>query len=70
MNTNRPEAYMNDPDIVNLEMPLREVKAIRLKIFDDTKGMTFDERNAYYREGISDICNEFNIQLVTAATGR
>ena len=65
MNTDRLKTYMNDPDIARLEMPLREVKAIRLMIFDDTKDMTFDERNDYYREGIEDICNEFNIKLVT-----
>jgi len=58
---------MNDPDIANLETPLREVKAVRLMIYDDTKGMTFDERNAYYREGVEDICSEFNIKLVASA---
>ena len=64
MTTNRLEKYMNDPDIAHLEMPLREVKAIRLMIFDDTKDMTFDERNAYFKSGIAKICSEFNIELV------
>ncbi|MCL2254249.1 MAG: hypothetical protein FWC09_07370 [Lachnospiraceae bacterium] len=67
MDTNRFEEYLDDPDIVNLEMPLREIKAIRLMIFDDTKEMTFDERNAYFREGVEDICVEFNIELVASA---
>ena len=32
--------YMNDPDIINEPMPLREVHAIRLMIYDETKDMT------------------------------
>ena len=44
--------YMNDPSVVHLQMPLREVKAIRLMIYDETKGMTSSERTAYYNDSI------------------
>jgi hypothetical protein len=42
--------YMNDPSVVNEQMPLREVHAIRLMIYDRTKGMTPVERTQYYSE--------------------
>ena len=32
--------YMKDPDISRIPMPLREVKAIRLMLYDETKDMT------------------------------
>ena len=40
--------YMNDPDIINEPSALREVHAIRLMIYDETKNMTKEERTAYY----------------------
>ncbi|MCL2688852.1 MAG: hypothetical protein FWE57_03255 [Chitinispirillia bacterium] len=43
--------YMNDPDIIDEPMGLREVHAIRLRIHDETKGMTPEEHTAYFREG-------------------
>ncbi|MCL2293664.1 MAG: hypothetical protein FWC36_02195 [Spirochaetes bacterium] len=43
--------YMNDPDIINEPMPLREIYAARLKIHDETKNMTNEERIAYYNAG-------------------
>jgi len=41
--------YMNDPDIVDEPMPLREIHAIRLKIYDETRGMTDAEYNDLVR---------------------
>ena len=38
--------YMNDPDIAKMREPWREIHAIRLKIQDETKDMTFEERKA------------------------
>ena len=45
------DCYMNDPDIINEPMPLREIYAARLKISDETKDMTAEERTAYYNAG-------------------
>ena len=44
------DRYMNEPEIVNEPLPLREVHAIRLMIHDDTKNMTPDEVTAYYQK--------------------
>jgi hypothetical protein len=41
---------MNDPDIIDEPMYLREIHAIRFMIQDQTKNMTFEERKAYYHE--------------------
>jgi hypothetical protein len=40
------EDYMNDPEIANEPMALREIHAIRLKLQDERKGMTNEERRA------------------------
>ena len=64
---NNLDKYMNDPDIINEPMPLREVHAIRLKIYDETKDMNPDERKAYYTDGLDVICQKFNIKLVKNA---
>lgn len=42
--------YMNDPEIAHEPMPWREIHAIRLKIYDETKGMTDAEYNALVRQ--------------------
>jgi hypothetical protein len=44
------EDYMNDPAIVNEPMALREIHAARLKIQDETDGMTMAEHTAYFHE--------------------
>jgi hypothetical protein len=41
---NKLEKYMNDPDIVNEPMAMREVHAIRLMIQDEQKDMSVEER--------------------------
>ena len=41
------EEYYNDPEIVNEHPLLREIHAIRLKLHDERKGMTIDEKIAY-----------------------
>ena len=41
--------YMNDPDLADEPSALREVHAIRLMIYDETKNMTAAEHTAYFR---------------------
>jgi len=40
--------YMNDPELVNEPSALREVHAIRLKIYDEIKNMSATEMTAYF----------------------
>jgi len=44
--------YMNDPDIINEPLALREIHAIRLMLYDETKDMTASEHTAYYNKAI------------------
>ena len=55
------DKYMNDPDIVNESMPLREVHAIRLMIWDEIKDMTPEERVAYYNDA-NDVIKEYSLE--------
>jgi hypothetical protein len=41
---------MNDPDIAHYPMPWREIYAIRLKIYDETKNMTDAERKDFVHQ--------------------
>jgi Zn/Cd-binding protein ZinT len=43
--------YLNDPSLVDEPEALREVHAARLKIQDETKSMTAEEKKAYYHDG-------------------
>ena len=64
MNPNNLDKYMNDPEIINEPMPLREIHAIRLKIHDETKNMTTDERREYYTDGLDEICQRYDIKII------
>jgi predicted DNA-binding protein (UPF0251 family) len=44
--------YMNDPEIIDEPMALREIHAIRLKIQDETENMTADQRREYSRKKV------------------
>jgi hypothetical protein len=55
------EEYMNDPDIINEPMGLRQTHAARFLISDETKGMTREELHNYYHEGAKAILAEFGI---------
>jgi hypothetical protein len=56
---------MNDPEIVGEPMPLREVHAIRLMIYDDTKDMTKDERKAYYNKGLAEAQAQYKLKIAS-----
>ena len=53
--------YLNDPALASEPSALREVHAIRLKIHDDTKGMTVVERSAYFRERAARAMRNFDL---------
>ena len=55
------EYYMSDPDIAGEPAPLREVHAIRLMIYDETKGMTSEERMACARREALEVMEEFGL---------
>ena len=62
------EQYMNDPNVAHMQMPLREVKAIRLMIYDEIKDMTSSERTAYYNDSIKRAQEKgFNLKTVVSA---
>ena len=61
--------YMSDPSVAHLQMPLREVKAIRLMIYDETKDMTPSERTTYYNDSIKR-AQEKGFKFQTAASSR
>jgi hypothetical protein len=42
---------MNAPELAGEPRALREVHAMRLKIHDETQGMTAAEHTAYFHEG-------------------
>ena len=57
---------MNDPSVIHLQMPLREVKAIRLKIYDEQKDMTSEELNEYYDNVEKKAESEYGIKFVSS----
>jgi len=59
--------YMNNPAIINEPMPLREVHAIRLMIYDETKGMTPDEVTAYYMNSFKEASEKYNLKIGATA---
>ena len=50
--------YLNDPDLANEPQALREVHAARLLIQDETKGMTAEERTAYFKGSAARLLGE------------
>jgi hypothetical protein len=67
MSIDNLDRYINDPEIINEPMPLREIHAIRIKIYDETKNMTVDERKSYYSDGLDEICRKHSIEIVPSA---
>ena len=59
--------YMNDPSVVNERMPLREVHAIRLMLYDRTKDMTPNERTAYYNRRGAEAAKKYGFKVVQSA---
>lgn len=60
---NKYEKYMNDPDIIDEPMALREVHAIRLMIHDQTKNMTSEELTKHYSDSAHAVEEELGIKF-------
>ena len=60
--------YMNDSSVINMQMPLREIKAIRLMIYDETKDMTPTEKTTYFNDSVMRAQEKgFNFQTISSA---
>ena len=59
--------YMNDPYVAKMQMPLREVHAIRLMIHDEIKDMTSSERTAYFKKESEELQKKYGIKVVPSA---
>ena len=57
--------YMNDPAIINEPMPNRELYAIRLMIYDETKAMSPEEMLSYYRKIEKDMHSKYRFRYAT-----
>jgi len=60
---NKLENYVNDPDIAYEPMAMREVHAIRLKLQDERKGMSVEERMKSISESVKAVEEELGIQF-------
>jgi hypothetical protein len=61
------EDYMRDPSVANDPLPLREVHAIRLMIYDETKDMTPSDLTAYYHNNLMEAQREYGFKVVKSA---
>ena len=58
------DEYMNDPEIVNEPSPtLREIYAIRLKIYDETKDMTAAEHTRWSNERAQRLAAQYGFKI-------
>jgi hypothetical protein len=57
------EQYLNDPDIANEPMALREVHAIRLMIQDEQKEMSIEERMKRTSDSVKAVEEELGIKF-------
>ena len=53
--------YMNDPDIIDEPLALREIHAIRLMIHDETEGLSPEERSARANRNASAIMEKHGL---------
>ena len=60
---NELERYINDPDIMNEPMPMREIHAIRLMINDETKGLAPEERACRIHEKARKLIDEYGLKV-------
>ena len=61
------EHYMNDPSVIHLQMPLCEVKAIRLMIYDEEKDLTPDELRENSLQFKQRMREQYGLEFVASA---
>ena len=64
---NKFEKYMDDPDIIDEPMAMREVHAIRLMMQDETKDMTSEQLARYYSDSAEQAAAKHGFQLIRPA---
>ena len=52
---------LNDPDMAGALEPVKEIHAIRLKIQDETKGMTVEEKKALRKKAVNDLFSSLGL---------
>jgi len=62
--------YLNDPDIINESMPLREVHAIRLMLQDETKHMTLEEHTDFINKKAQEIIDKYGLKVKNSTTNQ
>ena len=65
---NNYEKYMNDPDIIDEPMALREVHAIRLMLHEETKSLTPEERAMRTKKNADEIMEKYGLTHLRATT--
>jgi len=60
------EKYMNDPDIINEPMALREVHAIRLMLHEEKKNLTPEKRAEHTRIVADKIMEKYGLKHLRA----
>jgi hypothetical protein len=60
---NNYEKYMNYPDIVDESMPMREIHAVRLMIYDETKNMTPAEHSEYFNKAAQEAIEKYGLKV-------
>ncbi len=59
--------YMNDPSVADEPMPLREIHAIRLMIYEETKDMTPSQLAAYHDKNLKAAKKKYGFKVVSSA---
>ncbi|MDR1938563.1 MAG: hypothetical protein LBQ73_08730 [Tannerellaceae bacterium] len=57
------QKYMNDPCIIDEPTALREVHAIRLAHYEETKHMTPEEHTRHVHEQVQKIIDEYGLKI-------
>ena len=64
------EHYMNDPSVAHLQMPLREVKAIRLMLHDEISEKTPLESTEHFSRKFEEMQEKYKFNFQTAASAQ